>query len=81
MSCTIKHLIAHLEKNFVKNWDCSPLEFDVGVENLENENPKYLFSLISAKRLLCSTLNIHTMPLLITKQSFFKNHFFSINHN
>ena len=40
---------------------------------LENENPKYLFSLIPTRRLLYSTRNIHNIPLVNTKHNFFKN--------
>ena len=43
---------------------------------LENENPKYLFNLISTRRLLYSTRNIRNIPLLNTKHKFFKNSFF-----
>ena len=43
---------------------------------LENENPKYLFSLIPTRRSLYSTRNIHNIPLLDTKHKFFKNSFF-----
>ena len=40
---------------------------------LENENPKYLFSLNSTRRLLLSTRNIHDIPLPYTKHISFKN--------
>ena len=43
---------------------------------LENENPKYLFSLIPTRRSLYSTRNIHNIPLVNTKHNFFKNSFF-----
>ena len=43
---------------------------------LENENPKYLFSLIPTRRSLYSTRNIHIIPLVNTKQNFFKKSFF-----
>ena len=43
---------------------------------LENENPKYLFNLISTRRLLYSTRIIRNIPLLNTKHKFFKNSFF-----
>ena len=43
---------------------------------LENENPKYLLSLIPTRRMLYSTRNIHNIPLVNTKHNFFKNSFF-----
>ena len=43
---------------------------------LETGNSKSLFSLIPTKRSLHSIQNIHNIPLLKTKQSFFKNSFF-----
>ena len=43
---------------------------------LENENPKYLFSLIPTRRSLYSARNIHNIPLVNTKHNFFKNSFF-----
>ena len=43
---------------------------------LENENPKYLFSLIPTRRSLYSTRNIHNIPLVNTKHDFFKSSFF-----
>ena len=43
---------------------------------LENENPKYLFSLIPTRRSLYSTRNIHNITLDNTKHNFFKNSFF-----
>ena len=43
---------------------------------LENENPKYLFSLIPTRRSLYSTRNIHIIPLVNTEQNFFKKSFF-----
>ena len=43
---------------------------------LENENPKYLFSLIPTKRLLYSDRNIHNIPFVNTKNNFFKKSFF-----
>ena len=43
---------------------------------LENENPKYLFSLIYIRRLLYSTQNTRNIPLLNIKHNFFKNSFF-----
>ena len=43
---------------------------------LENENPKYLFSLIPTRRSLYSARNIHNIPLVNTKHDFFKNAFF-----
>ena len=43
---------------------------------LENENPKYLFSLIPTRRSLYSGRNIHNIPLVNTKHDFFKNPFF-----
>ena len=43
---------------------------------LENENPKYLFSLIPTRRSLYSARNIHNIPLVNTKHDFFKNPFF-----
>ena len=43
---------------------------------LENLNPKYLFSLITARSSLYSTRNIHNIPLLITKHNIFKYYFF-----
>ena len=43
---------------------------------LENENPKYLFSLIPTRRLLYSTRNIHNISLVNTKHNFLKNSFF-----
>ena len=46
---------------------------------LENENPKYLFSLISTRRWLYSTENIH-IPLVSTQKKLSQK-FFSINHN
>ena len=39
---------------------------------LENENPKYLLSLIPTRRMLYSTRNIHNIPLVNTKHNFFK---------
>ena len=45
---------------------------------LENENSKYLFSLTTTRRSLYSTRNIHNIPLLSTKQNFFKKHFFPL---
>ena len=43
---------------------------------LENENPKYLLSLIPTRRMLYSTRNIHNIPLVNTKHNFFKNSFY-----
>ena len=43
---------------------------------LENENSKYLFSLIPTRCSLYLTRNIHNIPILNTKHSFFKNSFF-----
>ena len=43
---------------------------------MENENPKYLFSLIPTRRSLYSARNIHNIPLVNTKHNFFKNSFF-----
>ena len=43
---------------------------------LENENPKYLFSLIPTRHLLYSTENKHNIPIVNTKHNFFKNSFF-----
>ena len=43
---------------------------------LENERPKYLFSLIPSRRSLYWTRNIHNIPLVNTKHNFFKNSFF-----
>ena len=43
---------------------------------LQNENPKYLFSLIPTRRSLYSTRNIHNIPLANAKHNFFKNYFF-----
>ena len=40
---------------------------------LENENPKYLFSLIPTRRSLYLTRNIHNIPLLNPKHCFFKS--------
>ena len=43
---------------------------------MENENPKYLFSLIPTKRSFNSTRNIHNILLLNKKYNFFTNFFF-----
>ena len=43
---------------------------------LENENPKYLFSLIPTRRSLYSTRNIHISPLLTRNTTFPKTLFF-----
>ena len=43
---------------------------------LENQKPKYLFSLIPPRRSLYLTLNIHNIPLVNTKHNFFGNSFF-----
>ena len=43
---------------------------------LENENPKYLFSLIPTRHSLYSTRNIHNIHLVNTKHNLFKNSFF-----
>ena len=43
---------------------------------LENENPKFLFSLIPTRRSLYSTQNIHNIPLVNTKHNFSKTLFF-----
>ena len=43
---------------------------------LENENSKYMFRLISTRRLLHLTRNIHSIPLLNANHKFFKNSFF-----
>ena len=37
---------------------------------LENENPKYLFSLIPTRRLLYSTRNMYDIPLVNTSTTF-----------
>ena len=43
---------------------------------LENEKPKYLFTLIPTRRSLYSTLNIHNIHLVNTKHNFFENSLF-----
>ena len=43
---------------------------------MENENPKYLFSLIPTRRSFYLTRNIHNIALPNTKHNFFKNSFF-----
>ena len=43
---------------------------------LENENPKYLLSLIPTRRSLYSIRSIHNIPILNTKHNFFNNSFF-----
>ena len=43
---------------------------------MENENPKFLFSLIPTRRSLYSTRNIHNIPPVNTKHNSFKNSFF-----
>ena len=43
---------------------------------LENENPKYLFSLIPTRCLSYSTRNMHNISLVKKKHNFFKRSFF-----
>ena len=43
---------------------------------LENENSKYLCSLIPTRRSLYSTRNIHNIPFVNAKHNFFQNYFF-----
>ena len=45
-------------------------------EILENENLKYVLSLIPTRRSLYSTRNMHNIALVNTKHKFFRNSFF-----
>ena len=45
---------------------------------LQNENPKYLFSLIPNRLSFYSTWNIHNIPLANIKHNFFESSFFPL---
>ena len=65
------------KKKIIKNWDWSFFEINVDVETflykvLENVHPKYLLSLIRARRLLYSIRNIQKVSLLNTNDHFFQ---------